>query len=259
MPKADDPFYNRKPVPDELIEDVGLTGLTREEEFLNRERKFFLKGGDIRNFFNPPGTKKGTKDPYYQRKSVDKAQLVGVGETGLTPEQEYWNRERKYSVNGVDVRKFSKGTWEPPNDPYYSRKRTSKEEIHGVGEIDLTPAEVYEQRERKQSLVQFSGDPFQQLVGAGHRSSSISGAAAGASTAATVRRRSSAAPGGAAAAAAKAVANSGYAGPALAPIQSIAEASSENAADPASNNAAKASAPIEHYDDPDAVAPHEVR
>jgi hypothetical protein len=53
-----------------------------------------------------------------------------VGATGLTPEEEYWNRERKYSVGGHDVRKFSKGTkssLEPSSDPYYARKRVSGE------------------------------------------------------------------------------------------------------------------------------------
>lgn len=51
-----------------------------------------------------------------------------MGPTGLTPEQEYWNRERKYSVNGVDVRRFSTsktGGMEPQNDPYYGRKQIS--------------------------------------------------------------------------------------------------------------------------------------
>jgi hypothetical protein len=48
--------------------------------------------------------------------------------TGLSPEEEYQNRERKYSVNGSDVRKFSKGgknSLEPSTDPYYNRKKVS--------------------------------------------------------------------------------------------------------------------------------------
>lgn len=51
--------------------------------------------------------------------------IQGVGPTGLTKEEEYLNRERKYSVNGADVRKFGSGTkggWHPADDPYYSRK-----------------------------------------------------------------------------------------------------------------------------------------
>ena len=51
-----------------------------------------------------------------------------MGPTGLTPEEEYWNRERKYSVTGVDVRKFSNsktGGFEPQDDPYYGRKQVS--------------------------------------------------------------------------------------------------------------------------------------
>lgn len=56
-----------------------------------------------------------------------------MGLTGLTPEEEYWNRERKYSVNGVDVRRFSnskKGGLEPLDDPYYGRKPVSSRFIH---------------------------------------------------------------------------------------------------------------------------------
>lgn len=54
----------------------------------------------------------------------------GIGVTGLTPQQEWDNRERKYSVNGVDIRKFSNsatGGMEPLNDPYYGRKQVSGE------------------------------------------------------------------------------------------------------------------------------------
>lgn len=64
-------------------------------------------------------------DPHYARKPVPDSLLEGVGETGLTKEEEFLNRERKLSVNGVDLRKFStsrtKGM-EPQNDPYYGRK-----------------------------------------------------------------------------------------------------------------------------------------
>ena len=54
--------------------------------------------------------------------------IKDVGLTGLTPEEEHWNRERKYSVDGHDVRKFSRGTknsLEPSTDPYYARKQIS--------------------------------------------------------------------------------------------------------------------------------------
>jgi hypothetical protein len=48
----------------------------------------------------------------------------------LTEEEEYLNRERKYSVNGVDVRKFStssSGGFHPAKDPYYGRKQVDSE------------------------------------------------------------------------------------------------------------------------------------
>ena len=61
----------------------------------------------------------------------------------------------------------------------------------GIGETGYTPAEEFEVRERKQSVVNFSGDPFQQLLGNGHRQSISQGASVGA---AATRRRSSAAP-----------------------------------------------------------------
>jgi hypothetical protein len=56
------------------------------------------------------------------------AEAEGVGDTGLTKEEEFLNRERKYSVNGVDVRKFSTsstGGWKPQADPYYGRAQVS--------------------------------------------------------------------------------------------------------------------------------------
>jgi len=56
----------------------------------------------------------------------------------------------------------------------------------------MTPAETIDKRERKLSTVQFSGDPFQELTGAGHRQPSISGASLGAVNVAAQRRRSSA-------------------------------------------------------------------
>ena len=56
------------------------------------------------------------------------AEIVGVGDTGLSKEEEYQNRERKYSVGGMDVRRFSKGgknSLQPSTDPYYARKMIS--------------------------------------------------------------------------------------------------------------------------------------
>lgn len=58
------------------------------------------------------------------------AEIDGVGDTGLTAQQEFDNRERKMSVNGVDIRKFgmrADGGWHPANDPYYGRKSVSSE------------------------------------------------------------------------------------------------------------------------------------
>ena len=160
--------------------------------------------------------------------SATEKEIEGVGDTGLTPEEEFANRERKYSVNGVDVRRFgssSSGGWHPSDDPYYSRKKIDSEsspvllgnnlspmshkpttgaclnqaknlctetQTVGVGELDQTPAQAYEVRERKQSVVNFSSDPFQQLIGKGHRASISGGTALEAANQATERRRSSA-------------------------------------------------------------------
>ncbi|KAI1621489.1 hypothetical protein EDD37DRAFT_119469 [Exophiala viscosa] len=218
-----DPFYNRKPVPDELIRDVGVTGLSPDQEYWNRERKYSVTGGDIRKFSS---SKKGglepQDDPYYGRKRISNAEIHDIGATGLTPEQEYLNRERKYSVTGVDVRKFStskKGGMEPANDPYYNRKKVSNAEISGVGQTDMTPAEQYEVRERKQSLFQLSDDPFAHL--AGRNRTSISGVASGASAAASRRRSSAVAPDAHAPSASHT--HSGYQGHMLAPIESRPE------------------------------------
>lgn len=91
---------------------------------MTRERKFSLKdGGDLRKFSNPKAG--GKLDPFYQRKPVPDSFIQGVAPTGLSKEEEYLNRERKYSVNGVDVRKFSDSTksgFHPTDDPYYGRK-----------------------------------------------------------------------------------------------------------------------------------------
>lgn len=214
-----DPFYNRKPVPDEFLEGVGYTGLSPAEETVNRERKFSTDAGDIRDFWNPKS--RGKLDPYYQRKPVPDGLIAGIGDTGLTKEQEYLNRERKYSLHGADVRRFSsstKGGWHPIDDPYYGRKPLAKAQIDGVGETQLSKAEEFETRENKASLFDLSSDPFQQLSGAGHRAS-VSGIA-GIQAIVGERRRSSAiAPDAAKAAAAHH--HSGYDGDAkLAPVES---------------------------------------
>src|SRR5271163_1526820 len=191
MPKAEDHFYNRKPVPDEFIKDIGITGLTPQEEFAVRERKYSLgDGSDARKFSN---TLKPVKDPFYGRKPVAVPEIYGVGETGLTPQQEFENRERKFSLaDGSDARRFSK-TWKPLNDPYYGRKPIDKKETVGVGETGYTPAEEYEVRERKQSLFQLSSDPFQALTGSGHRQS-ISAVGGDVAVQASRRRSSAVAP-----------------------------------------------------------------
>ena len=93
----------------------------------------------------------------------------------------------------------------------------------GIGETGNTPAEDYSIRERKQSVVNFSGDPFQQLVGQGHRQSVSGGQALEAANQATERRRSSAVGPNASSAAARATQRSGYDGGGLAPIQSRPE------------------------------------
>lgn len=88
----------------------------------------------------------------------------GVGETGLSREEEFDNRERKMSVNGVDIRKFgmkADSGWKPANDPYYGRKSVSAAHTQGIGETYNTPAEDYAIRDRKMSAVNFSDDPFQ--------------------------------------------------------------------------------------------------
>ncbi|ETN38383.1 uncharacterized protein HMPREF1541_06418 [Cyphellophora europaea CBS 101466] len=221
--KADDPFYHRKPVPDEFIQDVAPSGLSAQEEWANRERKMSINGVDIRKFSNSRSSgMEPQDDPYYGRKSVTKAEIDGVAPSGMTEEEEYANRERKMSVNGVDLRKFSltpNGGFKPQNDPYYARKAVDKAQTKGIAETDNTPAQDYAVRERKMSAVNFSSDPFQLITGTGHRQSVSTASALNTATAATERRRSSAiAPDAAKAAAAHH--HSGYDGQHLEPIQS---------------------------------------
>lgn len=289
MGKAADPFYNRKPVPDSLIKDVGLTGLTPEQEHWNREQKFTATGQDVRRFSN---SLEPLNDPYYGRRRVSKAEIEDVGATGLSPEEEYQNRERKFSATGVDVRKFStskKGGLAPQSDPYYGRKKVSNAEISNVAPLSdhMTPAEQYEVRERKQSLFQLSSDPFD-IISNKHRES-ISAAETGAAAAATRRRSSAVAP-DAAAAAAHTHHHSGYdGGNKLETIMSRADESvghngesstsqttvdtlNRDSIDPVGEENGHASAhtriydavTTEHihghvHDDPDSVGPHDMR
>ena len=171
---ANDPYYARKPVPTELIAEEGGTGLAKEEEYANRERKLSRNGKDLRHFW-------GTKDSYYNRKPVPDVLIKGVGETGLTSEEEYQNRERKLSQDGKNLRHFW-GT----KDTYYNRKAVPKSLTTGVGETGIPPAEAYEARERKLSMFQLTNDPFNQISG---RRESLTGEQ---SAIGTGRRRSSA-------------------------------------------------------------------
>lgn len=98
--------------------------MTKQEEYLSRERKLSSDKGDLRKFWNPKG-KTGSLDPHYARKPVPDSMIKGVGESGLTPEEEYLNREKKMFKDGVDLRRFStssNGGMAPQNDPYYGRK-----------------------------------------------------------------------------------------------------------------------------------------
>ena len=287
---AGDPFYNRKPVPSEFIEDVGLTGATAQQDFVNRERKFSLADGtDARKFGSKGSIWSGKQsDPHYGRKRVSDAELEGIAPTGLTTQQEYDNRERKYSLaDGTDVRKFGGGgktgnLWSGnPKDPYYARKNENKTHIADVAQTGNTHAEDYEIRERKQSLFQLNDDPFQQFSGRGNRAS-ISDVGGAVGKDASVRRRSSAAAGPhAAAAAAK-----HYDGGNLAPIESRNELPPINAGSSLGHSESTAADEINGhhttttntttttttttgnkgtyhdvatFEDPDSVAPHEVR
>jgi len=155
-------------------------------------------------------------------------------------------------------------------------------ETVGIAPLDdhMTPAEQYEVRERKQSLFQLSGDPFDVL--ANRNRQSMSGPASGASAAATRRRSSAVGPDAAAATAAHH--HSGFDGDKLEPIVSKAEVpagSSHNGESSASAHfsedtlnrdsidpvAGHSGEHTRHHDavttghhhDPDSVAPHEVR
>jgi len=57
----------------------------------------------------------------------------------------------------------------------------------------MSAAEEYEQRDNKTAFAEFSGDPFQQVIGQGHRQS-VSGISGPAAAAAARRRSSAVAP-----------------------------------------------------------------
>lgn len=138
----------------------------------------------------------------------------------------------------------------------------------GIGETGQSEAESFEVRERKQSVVNFSSDPFQLLSGQGHRASVSAGPVAGAAAAATRRRSSAAAPD---VTAAHTQHHSGYDGDnKLGPIESRTELPPVNAGpkfdEASSSSAATGSNGVTHhapvqweYDDPDSVAPNERR
>jgi hypothetical protein len=142
----------------------------------------------------------------------------------------------------------------------------------GIGETGQTEAEAFEVRERKQSIVNFSTDPFQLISGTGHRASVSAGPVSGAAAAATRRRSSAAAPDHMGS---QGQYHSGYDGDSkLAPIQSrpehppvnfgpkFDEASSSSATGSGTNGANGVTHNThvqQEYDDPDSVAPHEAR
>jgi hypothetical protein len=165
-------------------------------------------------------------DPYYNRKPIPDSLIADVGITGLTPQEEYHNRERKFSAaDGTDIRSHSLKAITKPGDPYYNRKQLSDVETTGVADLNsyMTPAEQYEVRERKQSMFQISDDPFAAMTGT-HRKSSIVPGEIGVLSEATRRRSSAVAPDHAHAAA-TAVHHSGYDGSnQLQPIESRIDA-----------------------------------
>ena len=124
MPKAADPFYTRKPVPDELIRGEHIPGLTQDQAFQTRERKLSTAGpggSDLRRFSNTLTPK---NDPFYSRKPVPDAAIQGSGLPGVSKEEALITRERKLSTagpGGTDLRKFS-NEFTPAKDPFYSRK-----------------------------------------------------------------------------------------------------------------------------------------
>lgn len=185
MSKAADPFYTRKPVPNELIQGEHIPGLAQDQALQTRERKLSTAGpggSDLRKFSNTLTPK---NDPFYSRKPVPGAAIQGSGLPGVSKEEALITRERKLSTagpGGTDLRKFS-NKFTPAKDPFYSRKPVPDTLIKDDTPID--PVERYENRERKLSMFKLTTDPFDEL--AGRRRSVVTDSALGVG-----RRRSSA-------------------------------------------------------------------
>lgn len=67
------------------------------------------------------------KEPLTDNRHIEEF-IEDVAPTGLTAQEEFANRERKMSIDGVDIRRFSnsrKSGMEPQDDPYYGRKPVS--------------------------------------------------------------------------------------------------------------------------------------
>ena len=231
MSKAADPFYNRKPVPDELVQGSGIPGLSQEQAWETRERKLSTTagvagkgGGDLRkfsNFFSPP------KDPFYARKPVPDTLIPGTGIPGVNEEQAWETRERKLSTTagvagkgGGDLRKFS-NFFSPKDDPFYARKPVPAKLLKDDDPVtNIDPVERYENKERKLSMFTLTNDPFDQL--AGRRTSVVNDSAIGVG-----RRRSSAVAPHQIAEAHNPDAHHSFGGEHLAPIESRADAEPE--------------------------------
>lgn len=99
----------------------------------------------------------------------------------------------------------------------------------GVGETGMTRAEEFETRENKASLFDLSSDPFQQVLGKGHRAS-VGGPGAAAAAAQAARRRSSAAGPDGTGHDPDAKYHSGYTGSNLTAIQSKADETAASSA-----------------------------
>lgn len=78
--------------------------------------------------------------------------MTNVGNTGLTLEEEFATRERKYSLpDGSDAR-ISSNKMTPQNDPYYTRRKVSAKHLEGVGQTGNTAARDWEVQDRKQAI-----------------------------------------------------------------------------------------------------------
>jgi len=184
--KPADPFYTRKPVPDELVAVPDVASYSNDQSISVRERKLSTAGPggtDLRKFSNKLTPK---TDPFYSRKPIPDALIEGSGVPGLSKEDAVIARERKLSTagpGGTDLRRFS-DKFTPKNDPFYARKPIPKPLVKDEG-VPIDPMERFENRERKLSMFQLTTDPFDEL--SGRRSSVVNDSALGVG-----RRRSSA-------------------------------------------------------------------